>query len=73
MPKIMGFPDLEAKYEGQTLFLSGSDSDYVQPEHRDTIKTLFPKAKFMKIPDAGHWLHAQKPREFVAVVQAWLA
>ena len=72
MPEIMGFPELKTAYQGETLFLSGADSDYVQPKYRDTIKTLFPRAKFMKIPGAGHWLHAQKPREFEAVVRAWL-
>ncbi|SLN28684.1 Esterase YbfF [Roseovarius albus] len=72
MPEIMGFPDLDGAYNGQVLFLSGAQSDYVKPEYRDRIKALFPAAKFMKIPGAGHWLHAQKPREFEAAVRAWL-
>ncbi len=73
MTEIMSFPELDAAYDGRVLFLSGADSDYVKPEYRDKIKALFPAAKFMKIPGAGHWLHAQKPREFEAVVRAWLA
>src|SRR6056297_3891452 len=35
MPKILGFPELSGAYEGRTLFLSGAESDYVAPEHRD--------------------------------------
>jgi len=35
------------------------------------IKALFPNAKFAKIPDTGHWLHAEKPREFVASAQVF--
>lgn len=72
MPNISGFPDVSGGYDGKTLFLSGAASDYVQREHRDRIKGLFPKAQFVKIPGAGHWLHAEKPREFEAAVRSWL-
>jgi pimeloyl-ACP methyl ester carboxylesterase len=72
MPKIMGFPEVAGCYEGRALFLAGAMSDYVAPEHRDRIRALFPAARFAKIPGAGHWLHAEKPREFEAAVRAWL-
>ncbi len=72
MPKIMGFPEVYEQWNGPALFLAGADSDYVLPEHRDKIKTLFPAARFAKIPGAGHWLHAEKPREFEAAVRAFL-
>jgi len=73
MDKIIGFPDITGQFDGPTLFLSGANSDYVRPEHRERIKALFPAAKFAKIPGAGHWLHAEKPREFQAAVAAFLA
>lgn len=72
MPKIMGFPQVDASWQGSALFLSGAESDYVLPQHRDLIRALFPAAKFAKIPGAGHWLHAEKPREFEAAVRAFL-
>lgn len=72
MDKIIGFPDVSGTFEGPTLFLSGGASDYVTRDHRDTIKGFFPHAKFAKIPGAGHWLHAEKPREFAAAVSAFL-
>lgn len=72
MPHILGFPEMSGSFEGAILFLSGAASDYVLPEHRDRIKALFPKAKFAKIPDAGHWLHAEKPREFEAALHVFL-
>lgn len=71
MEKIVGFPDVTGQYDKPTLFLSGANSDYVQPEHRPKIKSLFPNAKFAKIPGAAHWLHAEKPREFEAALQAF--
>jgi len=72
MPKILSFPDVSGQFGGPVLFLSGAQSDYVQVQHRPTIKTLFPNAAFAKIPGAGHWLHAEKPREFEAAVRVWL-
>jgi len=73
MPKIIGFPDVSGTYEGPSLFLSGADSDYVKQEYRNDIKALFPAAQFAKIPGAGHWLHAQKPREFEAALRVFFA
>jgi esterase len=72
MAAILGWPDTDAVSEAETLFLSGGASDYVRPEHRPAIKALFPRAKFAKIPGAGHWLHAEKPREFEAALRAYL-
>ncbi len=72
MDKIIGFPDVTGVFNGPTFFLSGANSDYVQPGARPKIKRLFPAAKFAKIPGAGHWLHAEKPREFEAAVSAFL-
>lgn len=72
MAKIIGFPEVSDVFEGPTLFLSGGLSDYVLPEYRAQIRLTFPNAKFAKIPGAGHWLHAEKPREFEAAVRAWL-
>lgn len=73
MPAILGFPDVTGAFDGPTLFLSGAASDYVAPAHRPTIKSLFPKARFARIPGAGHWLHAEEPRAFEAAVSAFLS
>ena len=72
MDKIVGWPKFEAAYQGPTLFLSGSNSEYVRPEHRSEIRKLFPAAQFAKLNGAGHWLHAEKPREFIQTLQTWL-
>ncbi len=71
MGLITGFPDICGHFDGATLFLSGKDSDYVRPEHRARIKTLFPRAVFAMIPGAGHWLHAERPRAFIAAAEAF--
>ena len=72
MDQIIGFPDISGCFNAPALFLTGALSDYLRPEHRPIIKALFPKARFAKIPQAGHWLHAEKPHEFEAAVRVFL-
>ena len=73
MDEITGWPGTEGVFQGSALFLSGELSDYVLPEHRATIRALFPQARFAKLPDTGHWLHAEKPRDFEATVDMFLS
>ena len=72
MPKIVGWPGTIGRFDGPTLFLAGADSHYIKPDYRDGIRTLFPAARFAKLIGAGHWLHADKPREFEDTVRAFL-
>lgn len=72
MDKILSFPSITGRFDGPTLFLSGGNSDYVTHAHRPTIKPMFPNARFAKIPEAGHWLHAERPRAFEAAVRTYL-
>jgi esterase len=62
----------EMDYQGETLFIRGSDSDYIQDEDWPDIKLLFPHAYLVTIEGAGHWLHAEKPTEFIAAVNDFL-
>jgi esterase len=72
MPDIEGWPELTGRYDGPALFIGGARSDYIRPEHRPAIRALFPNARFVTLKDAGHWLHADNPAGFVAVVEAFL-
>lgn len=73
MANIVGWPlDVTGQFKGPTLFLTGGKSQYVLPAHRPIIKSLFPHAYFAKLPDAGHWLHAEKPRDFEASLRSFL-
>src|SRR6185437_9280962 len=73
-----GLPEIEdwrmtGRFDGPTLFLAGARSDYIRPEHRPTIRALFPAARFVTLKDAGHWVHADNPEGFVGVVEAFMA
>lgn len=75
MDDILAFPRFadDAHYDGPALFLHGAESDYVLPAHEDLIMALFPHARLQAIEGANHWLHADKPAEFIAAVAAFLA
>jgi pimeloyl-ACP methyl ester carboxylesterase len=73
MDRIVGFPEIEGVFDGPALFLSGGASDYVRPEHRPQIEQLFPRAVMETVEGAGHWLHAERPREFEQAVSAFLS
>ena len=70
----MGFPDFGAgtTYDGPALFISGELSDYVKPDYHQVIYGLFPKAKLMQLPQAGHWLHADQPKAFIDAIRQFI-
>ncbi len=75
MAEIEGWPDFPpgAVFTGPTLFINGSRSDYVTPAHRDVARHYFPAARFVTLKDAGHWLHADKPAEFLNATQVFFS
>jgi len=73
MAELIGFPDLGAKqYTGPTRFIGGSKSDYITEEQFDAIEKHFPNAQIEMMGDAGHWVHAERPDEFAAMVEAFV-
>lgn len=73
IPAISAWPDVTGRYEGPTLFVYGGKSDYVQPSHRATIQSYFPHAAFAEIPEAAHWVHAERLDDFLTTVTPFLA
>jgi len=71
MQDLFAWQDVGAPYQGPALFLRGGSSDYVGPEAEPEIKRLFPQAEIVTVEGAGHWLHAEKPAEVIAAVQAF--
>lgn len=62
----------EQPFTGRTLFIAGGNSDYIKPEYRAQTMMLFPNAQLKIIPDASHWLHAEKPEIFIGICQRFL-
>jgi pimeloyl-ACP methyl ester carboxylesterase len=51
-------------YKGPTLFLRGDRSEYIVADDLTVIKRHFPLATLETIENAGHWLHAENPKQF---------
>lgn len=65
--ELMGFhiDHHEKQYQKSVLFLKGEKSDYIKHIYERDIFNFFPKALFITLEGAGHWLHAENP-DFVA-------
>ncbi|SNS44947.1 Pimeloyl-ACP methyl ester carboxylesterase [Ekhidna lutea] len=59
-------------FEGVTLFIAGGKSDYITESDHDLIREHFPKAVIATVKDAGHWVHAEKPKELGEMVMEFL-
>ena len=57
---------------GPTLLVTGEESEYVLHEHGPAIRSMFPKARFVGVKGAGHWVHADNPAGFLSVMEAFL-
>ena len=50
------------------IFIRGLESNYITEENIPLIKEIYPDSTIVDIPGAGHWLHAEKPDEFMKAV-----
>lgn len=64
-PSVIGEAlPFENHFEKKTLFLRGDKSDYILEADFETILYHFPNAIIETVSNAGHWLHAENPKEF---------
>lgn len=59
------------RWNGPSLFVRGLKSAYVSDEILSSIGTFFPGFTTLDI-DAGHWVTAEKPKEFLDGVERWI-
>ncbi|POY74906.1 hypothetical protein BMF94_1882 [Rhodotorula taiwanensis] len=57
----------ERVYDKPSLFLKGSKSKYINSRNIPVINQFFPNSRLETL-DAGHWVHAERPKEFVEFV-----
>ncbi|MBU1439465.1 MAG: alpha/beta fold hydrolase [Gammaproteobacteria bacterium] len=70
--QLLAAPEATGPYLGETLFIKGGNSDYIQAAHQPQILALFPNASVKIIQGTGHWLHAEKPAAFTKIVSDFL-
>ncbi|HNQ11935.1 MAG TPA: alpha/beta fold hydrolase [Bacteroidia bacterium] len=55
-----------------TLFIAGSKSDYISNKDHLTISKSFNDFRIVPIKDAGHWVHAENPVDFLRVLEDFI-
>jgi pimeloyl-ACP methyl ester carboxylesterase len=59
-------------FDGDTLFIRGELSNYITEEDKELIEEVFPNSKIETVAGAGHWVHADKKDELVALVRNFI-
>lgn len=55
------------------LFICGANSPYVPVSDHPEILKMFPNATFEVVQGAAHWVHVDKPAQFLNMCNRWLA
>ena len=71
LPKIGLDLEFKGKFQKPALFIRGARSAYIKDDDLERIREIFPSAELETL-DTGHWVQAEKPKEFVEVVANWL-
>ncbi len=71
-PALLQAIEWRQPFAHPTLFIRGAQSDYIKDSDIPSLKLLFPQARVTTIPNAGHWVHAEKPQEFARIVLDFL-
>jgi len=54
------------------LFIRGARSPYIGEKQEGEIQSIFPDARIETVEDAGHWVHAEKRKPFLKLVENFL-
>lgn len=63
---------INSTFKKVTLFLKGDKSSYIILKEQMIIDGHFPNNKVIEIANAGHWLHAENPKDFYKEVLKFL-
>ena len=68
---LLGMEFSSGVFDKPSLFIRGARSNYVEPGDEKYIFPLFPTAQIVSL-DTGHWVHSEKPEEFLHTVFTFL-
>ena len=71
-PRILDKLEGNTPFTKPTLFVRGGASNYIKDSDFDMILQLFPNSNIQTIEGAGHWVHADKPRELLEVLKRFM-
>lgn len=58
--------------ETKALIIKGENSKYISDEDKEDLKKRFPHSTLVVLNGAGHWVHAEKPKEFFETVSLFI-
>jgi esterase len=75
MPELVDFPAslADQSFAGPTWCLRGAASTYVDAAGEAALRRCFPRVELLAVPGAGHWPHAERPAEFLALLDQAMA
>lgn len=60
------------EYSNKSLFIKGENSDYITNTDELMIKEYFKSVEIITVKGASHWVHAEKPDEFIKIVKEFV-
>jgi pimeloyl-ACP methyl ester carboxylesterase len=70
--EILSNIESDDPFEETTLFIRGENSDYIQDDDVLDIQDLFPMMHLETVENAGHWIHAENPKDFLEKLNSFL-
>jgi esterase len=63
---------LQHQYPGDAFFIHGGQSRFVRHAYIPAIQSYFPNHMLTTVRGAGHWIHAEKPEDTIALLKRFL-
>ncbi len=70
-PNILKSLNIEGTIDCDTLLVYGANSNYIKENDVKDINNIFQNSTFKKL-NAGHWIHAEKPKELEEEIRRFL-
>jgi len=68
----MNLPVIKASYDKLIGPVGDLGQSFPEEEDMDFVRALFPQAQLATVAGAGHWVHAERPKELMEVVDRFL-
>ncbi|KAF7294152.1 hypothetical protein HMN09_01143600 [Mycena chlorophos] len=65
------FEPEEVQWSGETLFVKGARSSYINRHNIPLAEKFFPNMKLETL-ETGHWVHSERPLEFLKLVEDFI-
>ena len=73
--ELLDFPidPMMLPFDGNTLFIAGKNSNYIQTQHQPILHRWFPNHRLVRLKNCGHWIHIQQPEALMKTLKYFLS